>query len=153
IDDGLAAQWHETRTEPDDIAILQYTSGSTGMPKGVMVTHGNVRHNSECIRQCFELTPESVSVTWLPNFHDMGLVYVLIQPVYSGFTGVVMPPAAFLQSPVRWLRAITRYGGTHCGGPNFGYELCRRNVTPEQREGLDLQTWVSAYNGAEPVHG
>ena len=151
IGDELAGAWRTHTIGFGDIALLQYTSGSTGTPRGVMVSRGNLIHNSESIRRCFELGPESVSVSWLPHFHDMGLVDGIIQPVYGGFPGVLIPPAAFLQSPVRWLRAIAEYGATHSGGPNFGYDLCLRRVTPEQREGLDLGRWASAYNGAEPV--
>src|SRR5947208_1503350 len=116
-----------------------------------MVSHGNLLHNNESIRRCFELGPGSVSVSWLPAFHDMGLVDGIIEPVYGGFPAVLMPPAAFLQSPVRWLQALTKYGVTHSGGPNFGYDLCLRRVTPEKRDGLALGRWASAYNGAEPV--
>jgi acyl-CoA synthetase (AMP-forming)/AMP-acid ligase II len=147
----LADGWHPPPAEPGTLAFIQYTSGSTGAPRGVMVSHGNLLQNSEYLRQSFELTPESVSVTWLPSFHDMGLVDGILQPLYTGFLGVILPPVAFLQAPVRWLQAITRYRATHCGGPNFGYDLCTRRVTPEQRATLDLSSWVTAYNGAEPV--
>jgi acyl-CoA synthetase (AMP-forming)/AMP-acid ligase II len=151
IGDQLAAAWQPTGGDRDDVALLQYTSGSTGTPRGVMVSHGNLLHNCEAIRRSFELGPESVSVSWLPAFHDMGLVDGIIQPVYGGFPAVMMPPAAFLQSPVRWLQGMTKFGGTHSGGPNFGYDLCVRRVTAEQMVGLDLRRWASAYNGAEPV--
>jgi acyl-CoA synthetase (AMP-forming)/AMP-acid ligase II len=134
------------------LAFLQYTSGSTGTPKGVMVTHGNLIHNSEYLRRSFELSPDSVSVCWLPNFHDMSLVDGILQPIYTGYRAVILSPASFLQSPLRWLSAITRYRGTHCGGPNFAYDLCARKVSAEQRATLDLSSWVTAYNGAEPVH-
>ncbi|HVX40327.1 MAG TPA: beta-ketoacyl synthase N-terminal-like domain-containing protein, partial [Gemmatimonadaceae bacterium] len=146
-----AARWSPTAPSADDLALLQYTSGSTGTPKGVMVTHGNLVSNSLIIQEGFELTPDSVSVTWLPSFHDMGLVDGILQPVFTGFLGVVMPPAAFLQRPARWLEAISRYGGTHAGGPNFAYDLLARRVTAEERSRLRLHTWLSAYNGAEPV--
>ena len=146
------AAWQEPIVSSETLAFLQYTSGSTGMPKGVMVSHGNLLHNSEYIKQAFELTPDSVSVTWLPSFHDMGLIDGIIQPLYTGFLGVLMPSASFVQRPIRWLQAISRYRATHCGGPNFGYELCVRNITLEQRKSLDLSSWCSAYSGAEPVH-
>ncbi|NEO43855.1 MAG: SDR family NAD(P)-dependent oxidoreductase [Moorea sp. SIO4A3] len=133
------------------LAFLQYTSGSTGTPKGVMVSHGNLIHNSEYIKQAFELTSESRSVTWLPNFHDMGLIDGVLQPLYAGFIGYIMPPIAFIQKPIRWLQAICRYKATHCGGPNFAYDLCVRKVTSEQLKTLDLSSWYTAYNGAEPV--
>lgn len=135
----------------DFIAFLQYTSGSTGHPKGVMVSHGNIMHNSELIRYHSHTSADSVSVTWLPSFHDMGLIDGIIQPVYGGFLSVVMSPVSFLQRPIRWLRAITRYKATRSGGPNFAYELCINKITPEERAGLDLSSWSTAYNGAEPI--
>lgn len=145
------ADWQDPAISSDNLAFLQYTSGSTGTPKGVMVSHANLLYNSECIKKAFELGSDSVSVTWLPSFHDMGLVDGILQPIYSGFLGVVLPPVAFLQRPIRWLQAISRYRATHCGGPNFGYEACIRKIAPEQMENLDLSCWSSAYSGAEPV--
>ena len=133
------------------LALLQYTSGSTTAPRGVMVSHGNLLHNSAHISRAFELTPDTVSVTWLPAFHDMGLTNGIIQPVLEGRQCYLMPPQSFLQRPVRWLQAISRYRATISGGPNFAYELCTRRITPEQRETLDLSSWDVAYNGAEPV--
>jgi amino acid adenylation domain-containing protein len=151
IASNLASGWQEPDASSNTLAFLQYTSGSTGTPKGVMVSHGNLLHNSEYIRRAFELTPESVSVTWLPNFHDMGLIDGIIQPLYTGFLGVLIPPGFFIQQPFLWLQAVTRYRATHCGAPNFAYELCVQKITPQQRETLDLSSWQSAYNGAEPV--
>jgi natural product biosynthesis luciferase-like monooxygenase protein len=136
---------------PDTLALLQYTSGSTGTPKGVMVSHGNITYNSLYIQQSFSLHRDSVSASWLPSFHDMGLIDGVIQPIYTGFLGVILPPVSFVQKPVRWLAAVHRYRATHCGGPNFGYDLCAQKVTPEQSAALDLSCWESAYNGAEPV--
>ena len=133
------------------LAFLQYTSGSTGSPKGVMISHDNIAHNSVYIQKAFQLTEKSVSVTWLPSFHDMGLIDGIIQPLYTGFLGVVMSPESFLKNPIVWLQAITKYRATHSGGPNLGYELCVRRITPEQQKTLDLSSWVSAYNGAEPI--
>ncbi len=141
----------EPELSPDRLAYLQYTSGSTSTPKGVMVTHGNVLHNSASIHQGFAHTPDSRALTWLPHFHDMGLIDGIIQPLYGGFPGVLMSPISFLQQPLRWLEAITRYEITHTGGPNFAYDLCVRRVSKEQRTGLDLRSWRVAYNGAEPV--
>ncbi|MGK7876650.1 MAG: SDR family NAD(P)-dependent oxidoreductase [Xenococcaceae cyanobacterium] len=151
IPSHLGSDWEEVEVSPSILAFLQYTSGSTGKPKGVMVSHGNLLHNSEYIKQAFELTPDSVSVSWLPSFHDMGLIDGVIQPLYTGFLGVLMSPVAFLQKPIRWLQAISRYKATHCGGPNFGYELCVNKIATEERVSLDLSSWCSAYNGAEPV--
>lgn len=151
LDSKLASGWQLQQLTKNTLAFLQYTSGSTGRPKGVMVTHDNLLHNSEYIKEAFELTPESVSVTWLPSFHDMGLIDGILQPLYTGFLGIVMPPASFVQQPMRWLKAISKYHATHCGGPNFGYDLCTRKITPEQIQQLDLSSWSSAYCGAEPV--
>jgi amino acid adenylation domain-containing protein len=151
IADDPASDWHKAAITRDALALLQYTSGSTSAPKGVMVSHGNLLHNSECIRRSFELTPDTVSVTWLPSYHDMGLIDGIIQPVYTGFAAFLMSPGAFLQQPLRWLKAISKYSATHSGGPDFGYALCVDKTTPQEREGLDLSSWSTAYNGAEPI--
>jgi acyl-CoA synthetase (AMP-forming)/AMP-acid ligase II len=149
---GTDAGWRRPPTvDPHALALLQYTSGSTASPKGVMVSHHNLLHNLQTMRQATALGPDSISVTWLPFYHDMGLIDGVLQPVYSGFPAVLMPPLAFLQRPLRWLGAISRYRATHSGGPDFAYELCVRKILPEQRKGLDLASWKSAYNGAEPV--
>lgn len=149
----LAAKWQRPQLKPDHLAFLQYTSGSTGSPKGVMVSHQNLIHNSAYIQTAFELNQASVSVSWLPNFHDMGLIDSILQPIYTGFLGVLMSPTAFLQKPIRWLTAISRYRATHCGGPNQGYELCVRKMSSEQiaQASIDLSCWQSAYTGAEPI--
>jgi len=147
----LAEDWQAPTLCGSTLAFLSYTSGSTAAPKGVMVSHENILHNSAYIKHAFELGPDSVSVTWLPSFHDMGLLDGVIQPVYTGFPGFLMPPISFLGQPIRWLQAISRYKATHCGGPNFAYELCIQKITPSQRETLDLSSWCTAYNGAEPV--
>ena len=139
------------RAEPGALAYLQYTSGSTAQPKGVMISHANALHNAAYIHQGFEHTPDSVALSWLPHFHDMGLVDGIIVPLYGGFRAYLMAPAAFLQKPLRWLEAVTRLGVTHTGGPNFAYELCLRRVAAQERAALDLRTWAVAYNGAEPV--
>lgn len=136
---------------PSDIALLQYTSGSTGQPKGVMVTHRNIMRSVEYICQSFKLSTKSVSVTWLPSFHDMGLIDGVIEPVYTGFPGVIIPPVAFLQKPVRWLKAISKYKGTHGGAPNFAFDLCVDGITDEEKQGLDLSSMNTLYCGAEPI--
>lgn len=136
---------------PDDIALLQYTSGSTGNPKGVMVSHKNIVCNLEFIRQSFNLTPESVSVSWLPAFHDMGLIDAVIGAVYNGYTSVLMAPVSFIQKPSRWLKAITKYKGTHGGAPNFAFDLCVDGVTDEEKSGIDLSSMDTMYCGAEPI--
>ncbi|MBE9211735.1 fatty acyl-AMP ligase [Plectonema cf. radiosum LEGE 06105] len=151
INNDLVQEWQQPVINNDTLSFLQYTSGSTGKPKGVMVSHGNLLHNLECIKQAFELTSESVSVTWLPSFHDMGLIDGILEPLYTGYIGILMPPTSFLQQPIRWLQAISNYKATHSGSPNFGYDLCIRKITREQQQTLDLSTWHSAYNGSEPI--
>ena len=151
LSDDDAAHWREPVFDDKALAYLQYTSGSTSTPKGVMVTHANVLENSAYIQHGFAHGPGSVSLSWLPHFHDMGLVDGILQPVFSGFTGLLMSPAALLQNPARWLQAISRYRVTHSGGPNFAYDLCVRRIDESQRASLDLSSWKVAYNGAEPV--
>ena len=147
----ISEELADNLTIDNEIAFLQYRSGSTGNPKGVIVSHENILHNSAYIQTAFQLTEESVSVTWLPSFHDMGLIDGIIQPLYTGFLGVIMSPQAFLQKPIRWLEAISYYRATHSGGPNLGYDLCVEKVTNEQIKNLDLSCWLSAYNGSEPI--
>lgn len=145
------AGWEGPMPEADETAYLQYTSGSTRTPRGVMLTHANLLHNLANIDSGFRHGPESVAVTWLPHFHDMGLIYGLLAPLYGGFPCYWMAPATFVGRPRAWLEAISTYRATHSGGPNFAYELCVRRIGPEQREGLDLGCWEVAFNGAEPV--
>ncbi|MGA7932233.1 MAG: fatty acyl-AMP ligase, partial [Kovacikia sp.] len=143
--------WHQPAITRETLAFLQYTSGSTGMPKGVMVSHGNLMHNSASIHYCFADTPQSQGVSWLPPYHDMGLIGGILQPLYVGASMVLMSPVDFLQKPVRWLQAISRYQATTSGGPNFAYDLCVSKIKPEQLEELDLSSWDLAFTGAEPV--
>jgi acyl-CoA synthetase (AMP-forming)/AMP-acid ligase II len=147
----VAAGWGPPELGPETLAFLQYTSGSTAAPKGVMLTHANLLHNSEVLVETFKLTPESVLVSWVPTVHDLGLVYGTIQPLYTGFRCYLMPPVAFLQQPMRWLSAMSRYRATHTMAPNFAYDLCARKSTPEQRATLDLSSWEVATNGGESV--
>jgi acyl-CoA synthetase (AMP-forming)/AMP-acid ligase II len=136
---------------PSDIALLQYTSGSTGQPKGVMVAHINIMRNCEFIRNSFGFSTASIAVSWLPSFHDMGLVGQIFQPVYTGFPSIFMAPVSFFQKPVRWLKAFSKYRGTMGGAPNFAYDLLADSTTPEEREGLDLSSIKTIYCGAEPI--
>lgn len=147
----LSQEWREPELGSESLAFLQYTSGSTALPKGVMVSHGNLLHNEGLIRKAFCQNAESVIVGWLPLYHDMGLIGNVIQTLFLGARCVLMAPIAFLRSPFRWLNAISRYRATTSGGPNFAYELCVDRVTAAQREELDLSSWSVAYNGAEPV--
>ena len=148
---GAECEWREQAISGDTLAFLQYTSGSTGDPKGVMLSHGNLLHNSALLRQFFEYTPESYCVSWLPVYHDMGLIGGVLQPLYGGFPCTLISPISFLQRPVRWLEAISRYRATISGAPNFAYELCVRKIGPEQISSLDLSSWSTAFNGAEPI--
>ena len=135
---------------PSDTALLQYTSGSTGTPRGVVVSHANLIDNHRQLEQNFGHDEQTVIVSWLPMFHDMGLGNVL-GALWAAVPCVLMSPGAFLQKPVRWLRAISTYRGTSSGGPDFAYDLCVRRISPEERSGLDLSSWRMAYNGSEPV--
>ena len=143
--------WQAPSLDSRDLAFLQYTSGSTRQPRGVMLSHANLLHNSKLIAQAFETRSDSVGVIWLPPYHDMGLIGGILQPIYGGFPCVLMSPISFLRQPLRWLQAITQYKATISGGPNFAYDLCARKITPEQRATLDLASWQVAFNGAEPV--
>lgn len=148
---SLSNQWRRPNLKPDQLAFLQYTSGSTGNPKGVMVSHGNLMHNAALINGYFRDTPSSRGASWLPPYHDMGLIGGILQPIYADVYVVLMPPVTFLQRPLRWLEVISRYRITTSGAPNFAYELCATQITPEQRENLDLSCWELAFSGAEPV--
>ena len=151
LDVAWADRWERPDIDGSTLAFLQYTSGSTGTPKGVMLSHENLLHNSLRIMQAFEITRSQSGVFWLPSFHDMGLIGGILVPLYGGKFNVLMSPVAFLQKPLRWLQAISKYRATISGGPNFAYELCVRKTTPEQRATLDLSSWTLAFNGAEPV--
>lgn len=143
--------WQPPQINSNTLAFLQYTSGSTGTPKGVMVSHGNLLSTSADLDRGWVHTSESVMVTWLPTFHDMGLIYGVLQPLYKGFPAYMMAPVTFLQKPYLWLKTISRLRATHSAAPNFAYELCVRKVSPKQRVTLDLSSWRTALNGAEPV--
>ncbi|MGL4175754.1 MAG: amino acid adenylation domain-containing protein [Dermatophilaceae bacterium] len=139
------------RIGSDDVAFLQYTSGSTAEPKGVVVSHGNLVANESAIAKRFAHGPDSVVVSWLPLFHDMGLIGGALQALWLGAPAVLMAPETFLRRPLVWLEAVSRFGAHSSGGPNFAYELCVARSTPEERASLDLSTWRNAFSGAEPV--
>ena len=149
---ALARAWRQPDVASDAIAYLQYTSGSTANRKGVAITHANVIANLQAIAARFEHHDKSVSVNWLPHTHDLGLVNGILQPLYHGHLNVMLSATAFVQQPIRWLNAISRYRGTYSNSPNFGYDLCVRRTTAAQRAQLDLSSWDIALNGAEPVH-
>jgi acyl-CoA synthetase (AMP-forming)/AMP-acid ligase II len=151
VEDELADEWREPALDGGDVAFIQYTSGSTATPKGVMISHANVLHNVNHIDEVTGHTADSVSVNWLPLFHDLGLIYGVMYPLFKGMHCVHLPPAAFLQRPVRWIQAISRYKSTHNIAPDFAYDLCARKVTPEQLATLELSHWQRAASGAEPV--
>ena len=144
-------QWQPPDVHGDTLAFLQYTSGSTGMPKGVVLSHSNLMHNSAMIAYAFEHTRSGSGVFWLPLYHDMGLIGGILQPLYMGKSNTLMSPTHFLQKPVRWLEAMSNTGATISGGPNFAFDLCVEKVTPQQKATLDLSRWMVAFNGAEPV--
>ncbi|WP_236534034.1 AMP-binding protein, partial [Pseudomonas syringae] len=155
LDSASAEGWQEPHLQADDIAFLQYTSGSTALPKGVQVSHGNLVANELLIRHGFgiDVNPHDVIVSWLPLYHDMGLIGGLLQPIFSGVPCILMAPAYFLTRPLRWLEAISEYGGTISGGPDFAYQLCSARVSDSALERLDLSRWRVAYSGSEPIRG
>jgi acyl-CoA synthetase (AMP-forming)/AMP-acid ligase II len=146
-----ADAWEAYRPKPESMAILQYTSGATGAAKGIVLTHENLLYNLSIIRECFRVGPDSRTVSWLPPYHDMGLIGGILEPLYAGFPVVLFPPLRFIQRPARWLRAIARHQAAVSGGPNFAYDLCVQRTTAGQRDGLDLSSWRVAFNGSEPV--
>jgi 8-amino-7-oxononanoate synthase/acyl carrier protein len=147
----LCSDWVKPKVNPSDTAILQYTSGSTGSPKGVILTHANLIANCRMITEAFQLDPNKRGCSWLPAYHDMGLIGGILNPVFASVTQTLMSPVSFLTRPFRWLQAISKYRATCAGGPNFAYALCVEKITDEECEGLDLSCWDLAFNGAEPV--
>jgi acyl-CoA synthetase (AMP-forming)/AMP-acid ligase II len=150
MDIGVAGAWSSVSFPDDHLAILQYTSGSTGDPKGVMVTHGNLRHNMRQVHTMVD-RQDAVTVCWLPVYHDMGLIGGVLQPWYSGKLCVLMSPLSFYQQPIRWLEAISDYRATTAVAPDFAFDLCVRKTKPDERGRLDLRSWCIAMNGSEPI--
>ncbi len=153
IDDLMEHTGHEPPATPrsEDTALLQYTSGSTGQPKGVVLTHANLLANIRAMGETVAASAEDVFVSWLPLYHDMGLIGAWLGSLYYGVPLVLIPTQAFLARPARWLRAIHRYRGTLSAAPNFAYEIVAAKVPDDELRGLDLTSWRVAFNGAEPV--
>ena len=149
--DGDASAWRAPALTGGSLAMLQYTSGSTGDPRGVMLSHANLLHNSAVIHRVSEHRAHDNGVFWLPPFHDMGLIGGILQPIYAGLSAALMAPATFLQRPLRWLEAMSRYHATTSGAPNFAYDLCVERIGEAERATLDLSHWRTSFNGAEPI--
>lgn len=150
LGDG-SAKWVPPQVDLPTLAFLQYTSGSTAAPRGVMVRHSNLMHNLRLTHRVWASDSESVVLSWLPFFHDMGLIGAMLGSLFVGCSLYQMSPAVFMQRPFRWLQAVSRYRATHSGGPNFAYDHCVRHVGLEERQSLDLSSWRVAWNGAEPL--
>jgi len=151
LPENLESDWKEPGIKADALAFLQYTSGSTSMPKGVMLSHENLIDNLKTIKHGFQIQEGSTGVFWLPSYHDMGLIGGILEPMYVDVPTTLMSPISFLQRPIRWLQAITRFRGAISGAPNFAYDMCVAKTKPEEREGLDLSSWKTAFCGAEPI--
>lgn len=152
VDLGLAENWQDPQVDKDVLAYLQYTSGSTSIPKGVMLSHFNLMHHAGYLQKACGYESDSVTTTWMPYFHDYGLVEGMMVPLYNGTPCYIMSPFAFIKRPVQWLRNITRFRVTHSQAPNFAYEQCVRRVKPKQIAELDLSGWQAAGNAAEPIN-
>jgi len=152
IDLALAQKWQDPEIDKDTLAYLQYTSGSTSTPKGVMLSHFNLLHHLGYLQKACGYDASSVTITWMPYFHDYGLVEGMMEPLYNGTPCYIMSPFAFIKHPLRWLQNVSKYRATHTQGPNFAYDLCTRRVKPKDLQGLDLSCWESAGNAAEPIN-
>ena len=151
LDQSNASDWLMPEIDGNSLAFLQYTSGSTGNPKGVMVSHDNLMANLASLDIAFQHPARAPYVSWLPQYHDMGLIGMNLRALYTGSPIILMSPTAFIEKPIRWLRAISEHKAYYSGGPNFAYHLCANKIRPEQCEGLDLSHWGIAFNGAEPI--
>lgn len=149
---SLADAWRQPEITSESLAYLQYTSGSTSTPKGVMLTHHNLMHHCACLQEACGYTPESVTTTWMPYFHDYGLVEGMMVPLYNGTPCYLMSPFAFIKRPIQWLKNITQYQVTHSQAPNFAYDMCVRRVKAKDIPLLDLSSWEAAGNAAEPIN-
>ncbi|HHF7373166.1 fatty acyl-AMP ligase [Legionella bozemanae] len=147
----ISAFWQPPSIREHHIAFLQYTSGSTMHPKGVIITHSNLLDNIQKICTAFELNEETISFSWLPPHHDMGLIGYILTPIYAGIPAYLMSPFSFLQNPLSWLQNISKYRATISGSPNFAYDYCVKRIKEEKKQGLDLSCWRIASNGAEPI--
>ncbi|WP_136668605.1 fatty acyl-AMP ligase [Flavobacterium sp. H122] len=149
-----ADKWNDADITKEDVAFLQYTSGSTNNPKGVIVTHHNLMTNFDFSEKAFEMSPERQMVSWLPPYHDMGLIGGILQPLYSGMRTTLISPVSFIKKPLKWLSVISECGKNGkiiSGAPNFAYELCVNKISDDQINDLDLSNWTLAFNGAEPI--
>ncbi|HEX7939380.1 MAG TPA: AMP-binding protein, partial [Gemmatimonadaceae bacterium] len=152
VDAAAEADVAPARTvTPADVAMLQYTSGSTASPRGVVLTHGNLMHNLALIKAAYPFAADDLGLFWLPPFHDMGLIGGILQPLHLGIGSVLMASATFLQRPLSWLDAISRYRATTTAAPNFAFDLCVERIKPEEIRGLDLSRWHTVFDGAEPI--
>ncbi len=152
IDLSLAEQWKDPKVDKDVLAYLQYTSGSTNTPKGVMLSHFNLMHHARYLQKACGYDADSVTITWMPYFHDYGLVEGMIVPLYNGTPCYLMSPFSFIKRPIQWLKNIGKYKGTHTQAPNFAYDLCLRRAKPGDLSELDLSSWQAAGNAAEPIN-
>jgi acyl-CoA synthetase (AMP-forming)/AMP-acid ligase II len=152
IDLSLAEDWQDPQIDKEQLAYLQYTSGSTATPKGVMLSHFNLMHHAGYLKRACGYESSSITLTWMPYFHDYGLVEGIIVPLYNGTPCYLMSPFAFIKRPLQWLHNITKYGITHSQAPNFAYELCVRKVKTEDLSRLNLESWQAAGNAAEPIN-
>lgn len=148
----LADRWKMPKITSDTIAFLQYTSGSTTSPRGVMISHANLIHNLSLIKQFLFCNSGGVGVSWLPFYHDLGLIGVILECLFTSMTCVLMSPVSFIQKPFRWLHAISHYQATHTAAPNFAYNLCIKKITEEQKKNLNLSSLQVCINGAEPIN-
>ncbi|MGL5873703.1 MAG: fatty acyl-AMP ligase [Xenococcaceae cyanobacterium] len=152
VDLNLAEQWQDPEVDRDALAYLQYTSGSTSTPKGVMLSHYNLMHHCAYLQKACSYDSNSVSVTWMPYFHDYGLVEGMMVPLYNGTPCYLMSPFSFIKRPIQWLQNMSKYRATHSQAPNFAYDLCTRRVQDKQIAELDLSNWQAAGNAAEPIN-